>query len=153
MKLFILMNLFLLLITGCDKMLPQEDPVPKNPLFSGTEYINVTSPVTSGTANPTFVWKSPGTTYQVVGVFTNHIVVSGSKIVNNNKCIAIWTTEMTGSAGNVDYTNNFKKYVYPNLLTTPVTALASGTNYWAVWGMNEDMEVTCSSAEITFVVP
>ncbi len=122
----------------------------KNPLFEGTSLIITESP--KGTVTPpfTFAWSSPeGIYYQVVGIFTNNIRVEGKKIVNTEDCIAMWTSGMTGQAGNVSY-SDFK--AYPSLSSTAPN-LSSGTYYWAVWGYNDRMEVTHSSAQVSFTLP
>ncbi|NPV39142.1 MAG: hypothetical protein HPY78_07690 [Brevinematales bacterium] len=142
-------NIFFVILTmtligGCSS-LSQE-----NPLFEGTRLIVVTSPKTTATSTPTFVWNSPeGIYYQVVGVFTNHLKIEGKKIVNTQDCIAMWTSGMSGQAGNVEY-SNFKDY--PALQNAAPSLVSGKTYYWAVWAYNSDMEVTHSSAEISFTV-
>ncbi|URA09848.1 hypothetical protein [Thermospira aquatica] len=122
----------------------------KNPLFEGTSLIITASPKGTVSVPLTFTWSSPERIYyQVVAVFTNTIRVEGKKIVNTNDCIAMWTSGMPGQAGNVSY-SDFK--AYPSF-SSPPPSLSSGTYYWAVWAYNDRMEVTHSSAQISFTLP
>jgi hypothetical protein len=138
-----------ILLFSCDLLNRQV----KNPLFSGTTFIDRCSPTSTGSTNfPDFKWESPGSqaSYEVVGVFTAHITVSGDKqIVNTSDCVAMWTSGMTGSAGNVNF-NYFKKVSGGVLQSAFVdtNTLASNTSYyWAVWAYNSDSEVSHSSGE------
>ncbi|MFN4216190.1 MAG: hypothetical protein ACK4HQ_02125 [Brevinematales bacterium] len=132
----------IILVASCSS-LSQE-----NPLFEGTRLIVVKSPKNMVISSPTFEWNSPeGIYYQVVGVFTHRLKIEGKKIVNTEDCIAMWTSGMSGQAGNVEY-SNFKDY--PALQSSAPSLIPGKTYYWAVWAYNSDMEVTHSSAEISF---
>jgi len=76
--------------------------------------------------------------------------IQGKKILSTQDCIALWTSGMSGQSGNVSYTD-FKDY--PALQNSPPPLISGHTYYWAVWGYNDEMEVTHSSAAISFVAP
>jgi len=140
-KIFIF--LALCLIISCDKT-PGD---PKNPIFSGSIYIEITGPTGNVSSNPTFIWQSPGTTYEIAGVFTNTISIQGKKIVNNKDCIALWSTGFTGSAGNVPL-SSFRKCANGQPTSDLFGSLTNGVYYWAVWGEDDKMTVTHSSKSI-----
>jgi hypothetical protein len=125
----------------------------QNPVFSGTVLINTTAPEGSGVANPpVFIWQSTGLSYEVVGVFVNPISVQGKQIQNINDCIAIWDTGMAGSDGNVSFTL-FKQVVNGNLTSSSASLSSGHTYYWAVWAYDSQLDLTNSSAQVTFVAP
>ncbi len=123
---------------------------PINPLFSGTTFISTFLPKDTSTVPVTFTWTSPGSSvaHEVVGVFTNQIVVDNMQITNIRDCIAMWTTGMTGSAGEVPF-SNFKKVVN-GVIQTDAAVYHSGTMYWAVWGYDSGLKITHSSAQKSF---
>jgi hypothetical protein len=133
------------LIISCDKT-PGD---PKNPLFSGTTYIEITGPTGNVSSSFTFIWQSPGTAYEIAGLFTNSIAVEGKKIINNNDCIALWATGYSGSAGNVPL-SSFRKCVNGQPTSDLYGSLPGGGKvyYWAVWGEDEKLTVTHSSKTI-----
>ncbi len=145
--LYLLLISIIALLISC-----QNSPFePENPIFSGTVLIETTGPSgSSASLSPTFVWKATGLSYEVVGVFKNSIVVNGKQIQNKNDCFAMWTTGLTGSAGNVDYAN-FKLVSGGVLTSSAAPSLSSGvTYYWAVWAYNDQMVITNSSAQVSF---
>lgn len=151
--LWIIPVIFVTLVFSCSLTQPA-----KNPIFSGSTFIENCSP--TGTTNavfPDFKWNSPGSSviYEIVALFNSPIVVDGSKktIVNTNACIAMWTTGMTGSAGSVNF-QNFKKVTNGVVLTTTAVDGQTLTNngstatyYWAVWAFNNDWEISHSSGQ------
>jgi ABC-type antimicrobial peptide transport system permease subunit len=115
--------------------------------------IDINQPEGSGaTASPTFIWTATGKAYEVVGVFNTTIYVTGKNIDNTNNCIAMWTTGMSGSAGNVPF-SNFKQVVNGNLTSNSTNNLNNGTYHWAVWAYDDTETVVSSSADITFTAP
>lgn len=126
---------------------------PKNPLFSGTTLIDTYAPSGSSSgAWPVFKWKSPSSmAYQIVGVFNAPIIVSGKQIQNKTACIAMWHNGLTGSAGNVSF-SNFVQVVNGSPTSTMVTAL-SGSYHWAVWAMDGNMIISNSSVDVSFTSP
>lgn len=142
----------MLFLTGCSAL------APLNPIFSGTTLITIYSPSGSTTTNfPDFTWTSPGISvvYQVLGIFTNEISVHEKQILNKSDCIAMWTTSLSGSAGDVDF-GKFRKVVNGVLTSTPVdssTLVNTRTYSWAVWGYDNTMTITHSSGQKTFTVP
>lgn len=138
----------LLLLSGCPKAEVQ------SPIFSSTTFIPTFLPSVTSSTTPTFTWTAPDSevVYQVLGVFYNEISVKEKQILNKQDCVAMWTTGMTGSAGEVSF-NNFMVVTNGELTSTPVngSTLSSGHKYyWAVWGYDKDMSVTHSSGQKSF---
>jgi hypothetical protein len=122
-----------------------------NPLFSGTTYVTTTAPSGNGAGTlPVFKWQSStDMKYQIAAVFKKAIQVDGKRIKNTNDCIAIWTTGMNGSAGNVSY-SDFRVFSNGAIQSSAPANLSAGTYYWAIWGDNDQMSVTHSSSAISF---
>ena len=146
---FLLILALVAVLSGCDKIEPQ------SPIFSGTTYISTFLPSVTVTTNfPSFTWTAPDSevVYQVVGVFSQPIVVSDKKISNPQDCVAMWTTGLTGSAGDVSF-GYFKVVTGGAMTSSTVNAstLTGGSKYyWAVWGYDKDMTVTHSSGQKSF---
>lgn len=153
MRRFLIINLFvftacLFITTSCDlgNVLTDNGV----PVFSGTKIIYSYSPQGHITTNfPNFTWAASGLKYEIAGVFTQQIKTSGRQIQNPTDCIAMWTTGLNGSAGSVPY-QSFHKVINGVLTSQPVDAITTGTYYWAVWAYTEAMELSNSSAQITF---
>ncbi|MEJ5284715.1 MAG: hypothetical protein ACP5Q5_08165 [Brevinematia bacterium] len=144
-KLLVLIILFI--FNSCEKVFDDS-----NPIFPETKLIRVSLPAYTTTSDyPDFVWSSPSDCkYQVVGIFTNKIIINGKNIVNKNDCIAMWHTGLTGQAGNVNYTF-FKVTINGEIKDYQPSALQNGnTYYWAVWGYDKDLKLTHSSDQIQF---
>jgi hypothetical protein len=137
--------LFVFLWVSCDNSTPE----PKNPLFSGTILIETTAPIKSiSSNNPEFKWQSPGTTYEILGVFTNVISVDGKKIQNKNDCIAMWTTGLKGTAGEVSF-SDFRQMIGGVIQGSCMSNLPGGgvVYHWAVWAYDDKMTITHSSIQ------
>lgn len=149
MKRILFLSFIFLSLSGCSLV------ESKVPIFSGTTYILATAPEnTISTSLPTFKWSAPDTevVYQVVGVFLNGISIQNMQILNKEDCIAMWTTGMEGSAGDVNF-SKFMKVTNGVLTSIAIESntLGSGTNYyWAVWGYDKGMSITHSSGKKSF---
>jgi len=105
---------------------------------------------------PALAWDSLGIRIITAAIFTDHLRVTGNRIVNTDDIIWQWHSGMeteTGKEGFVKYSDGRSvindSIDYDNL----ADSLDEGHYYWAVWGWGESgTRIWYSSRELEFYV-
>ncbi len=106
-------------------------------------------------SGPVLEWDSMGIRIITAAIFTDHILVVGSQIVNTEDIVWQWHSgdDMSGEEGQVQYFEG-RSVINDGIdYGNSPDSLDEGHYYWAVWGWGESgTRVWYSSRELEFYV-
>ena len=166
---FLLLNTFFLTVTlliGCGLMdesisgdslesesaflSRQSDTFLQNRLFYQT--IMVELEITPNTSTPSFAWHATGSKYMRIGIFKQKIDLDDQKIANPTDAVWTWHSGLArGREGNVSFSDGAD--VKNGIILSKNTRLSSGEYFIALWGYNDNHDLSYSSREYRYLVP
>ncbi len=128
----------------------QSDTFLQNRLFYQTIIVDLE--ITPNTPTPSFAWRATGSKYMRIGIFRQKIDLDDRTIANPTDAVWTWHSGLArGREGNVSFSDGAD--VRNGVILGTSTPLPSGDYFIALWGYNDNHDLTYSSQEYRYLVP